>query len=245
MKTTALAVIVAAGSTALLLTGTRPTPAEAPTVPVQPAARAAAAPLSAAPPPVPAAAEQLTPVAIVVRSGVRGRLATTQTVTRTRDRVRLVIADERKEWLFVRNPVAHDRVSGYLIDHRARQIVEYDDTALLAREGLRGWADVITMRFDPRLLPTLQETGKVERRHGAEFRQFISRAPDDPGVVEVWWSQAQLLPLRLVVREGRALLSAEIVDIEPMSDAATLEMPARRFPAYASLDVADASDHRD
>jgi alkaline phosphatase len=28
-------------------------------------------------------------------------------------------------------------------------------------------------------------------------------------------------------------------------DTTTLEMPARRFPDYASLDLADASDHRD
>jgi hypothetical protein len=246
MKTTAWLAVAAASLIALFLTGVRPTlPDEPPAVPVQPAARAAETPRSSQPPPpVPAAAEPLAPVTIVVRSGVRGRATTTQVVTRTHDRVHLIIADERKEWLFVRNPVAADRMAGYLIDHDARQIVEYDDTSLLVQQGLRGWADVVTMRFDPRLLSTLQATGKVERRHGTEFRQFVSHTPGDPGVVEVWWSQTQLLPLRLVVRERSAVLTAEILDVGPVRDAATLEMPGRRFPDYPALDVADASDHR-
>jgi hypothetical protein len=247
MKITAWLAIGAAGLIGLLVTGVRPTlPDEPPAVPVQPAARAAETPRSPQPPPpVPAAAEELTPMTITVRSGVRGRAATTQVVTRTRDRVHLVVEDERKEWLFVRNPVAAGRMAGYLIDHGARQIVEYDDTSLLAQQGLRGWADVVTMRFDPRLLPSLQATGKVERRHGTEFQQFVSPAPDGPGVVEVWWSHTHLLPLKLRVREGSVVLSAEILDIGPVDDRAILEMPGRRFPDYAALDVADASDHRD
>jgi hypothetical protein len=247
MKTVAWLAIGAAGLIVLLVTGVRPSlPDEPPAVPVQPAARAAETPRSTQPPPpVPEAVAELAPVTIVVRSGVRGRLATTQIVTRTRDRVHLVIEDERKEWLFVRNPVAADRMTGYLIDHGARQIVEYDDTSLLTRQGLRGWADVVTMRFDPRLLPELQATGKVVRRHGTEFHQFVSQTPDGPGVVEVWWSQTHLLPLRLIVRERSAVLSAEILAVGPVRNATTLEMPARRFPDYAALDVADASDHRD
>jgi hypothetical protein len=247
MNTTAWLAIGAAGLVALLWTGVRPTlPDEPPAVPVQPAERAAESPRSTQPPPpVPGAAEELAPVTIVVRSGVRGRLATTQIVTRTRDRVHLVVEDERKEWLFVRNSVWPDRLSGYLTDHGAKQIVEYDDTALLNHQGLRGWADVVTMRFDPRLLGALRATGNVDRRFGTDFSQFVSPTSDGPGVVEVWWSHTLVLPLRLVVREGSAVLSAEILDIGPVTDDAALDMPARRFPDYAALDVADASDHRD
>ena len=247
MKTTALVALAAAGFTVLAILGVRGTPAsERPqTVPAQPSARLADARRSLpGPPPVPAAAETLTAVTMTVRSGVVGRGMTTQIVTRTRDRVRRVVEGEDKEWLFVRNPVSPDRASGFLVDHRAKQIVEYDDTSLLTRQGLRGWADVIAMRFDPRLLPTLQATGRSERRHRAEFRQFVSRSPDQPGVVEVWWSEPHLLPLRLTVREGRVLLSAEIVGLVPESDSAALELPARRFPDYHALDVDDTSDHR-
>lgn len=247
MKTTVLLAIVVAMLAMLSLSGARRTSAgENPTVPVQPPARnSAPAGADSAPPPVPPEAEGLTPAAIVVRSTAEGRMVTTQVVTRTRNRVRLVVEGERTEWLFVRNPVAPDRVSGYLVDHRARQIVEYDDTALRARQGLRGWADVITMRFDSRLLPALRATGRSERRHGIEFVQFVAADPDRPGTAEVLWNQSQLLPLRLVVRTGGALLSAEMLSVEPVTDLAGLEMPAARFPDYATLDVADASDHRD
>jgi hypothetical protein len=215
------------------------------TVPVEPPLRTATArPAGLEAPPLPAAAESLAPLKITIRTSIDGGATTTQLVTRTRDRVRLVLEGGRREWLFRRNPVHPERVDGDLIDHDARQILAHDDTQLLAGLGLRGWADVIMMRFDPRLLPSLRATGAVERRGGAAFKRFLAADQEAQGIVDVWWSEPLLLPLRMTVHHGARRITATIISFGPAEDPPALEAAASRFPDYESLDAVDAKEPR-
>ena len=69
---------------------------------------------------MPEGAETLPPIRFTVTttwSGPQGRRTTSQRVTRTVDRMHLLMEGTDKEWLFERNPVDRRRVSGYLIDH--------------------------------------------------------------------------------------------------------------------------------
>lgn len=218
-------------------------------IPTEPAARMAPAsgpPIDA--PPVPLDAETLMPLTYVVETQWErpGQAAerTKQTVTRTKDRVRLVLEGGDQEWVFERNAVHGDRVSGWLIKHAARQIVAYDDSHLLRALQIRGWADVLMMRVDPRALETLQRTGERREHGGAEFVRYVSENPAGTGVLDVWWSQELLLPDRLAVREGETVMRSTVTRLDRSVDAASPAAPRTRFPDYDVIDVSDAADHR-
>jgi hypothetical protein len=205
-------------------------------------------PQSGEPRPAPAAADALAPLTITLATvweGPRGqRHETTQVVMRTTDRVRLVLDGVRKEWLFQRNAVEPARVSGYLVDHTSRQILVHDESELRTGQGLRGWADVLMMRFDPQILSTLQATGKRNRVDGDTFTQYIAADRQRRGVVEVWWSDALLLAQRLVVREADYVTTSTITRIDRAIERSTLADPRGRFPDYEIIDPGDAGDHR-
>ncbi len=116
----------------------------------EPKRRAPDAP-PAAPPSLPADAHSIAPTTfdIVVRPGpaTKDRLAVRQTVSRTADRIHVMGRDGR-EWLFERNPIDPRRVSGTLVEHRAKVLVLYEETDLRMVLGIRGWADVLALGVD-------------------------------------------------------------------------------------------------
>jgi hypothetical protein len=219
--------------------------------PVLPARTSAAPAVIPEPPSVPQGAEALAPIAFTVTtswSGSSGTRTTSQRVTRTADRVHLVIEGERQEWLFERNPVDGRRVSGYLIDHEKRQILTYQESDLRNEQQLRGWADALMMRFDRAVLPRLRRTNEHEIMRGATFTRHVApdenRAEPSDGVLEVWWSDAFLLPLRLKVRQQGVLVSAVIDRLEPVVSLTLLADPRTRLARYETLDVADSRERR-
>jgi hypothetical protein len=177
------------------------------------------------------------------RSLPTGRQTTAQVVTRTFDRVRIAVEGGRQEWLFVQNAAYPDRASGYLIDHRARQVRLHDEQALRAAIGVRGWADVLTMRFDRTILSTLRATGLRRSVGELTFAQFVATGSKDQGIVEVWWSEELLLPLSLTRRESGIEVRSDIEDLTTHADESLLLEPVFRFPDYESRDAADAQDH--
>jgi hypothetical protein len=203
-------------------------------------------PAPPAPPDLPARASGLTSatfewvVAWEGADGARGRSA--QTVLRTVDRVLMVAEDGASEWLFERNPVDVRRVSGYRVDHEKRQILIHYDSDLRARLRLRGWADVLSLGFDPSALQELRATGERRAYAGAEFDQFVAPQPGVPGVVEVWWSESLMMPLLLTVREGDVLRTSKPEALDTQVETSRLADPRVRFPGYAVLDVADLPD---
>jgi hypothetical protein len=199
-------------------------------------------------PPLPAAASALAPMTfeLVATSetpeGPRGK--TTQTVLRTADRVLLVPEGGGSEWLFQRNPVDNRRVSGYLVDHARRQVLVHHDSDLRNRMRLHGWADVLTMRFDPQSLAVLHATGERETAGGETFDRYVARDQPTQGVSDVWWSDTLLLPLRLTVRAADAATTWTIERLAPGVDVERLDDPRRRFPQYTVLDISDSLERR-
>jgi hypothetical protein len=172
----------------------------------------------------------------------RGRHRTSQRVTRAADRINLVMEGTRKEWLFEQNPVDRRRVSGYLVDHEARQILAYQESDLRNEQQLRGWADALMMRFDPSVLLRLKRTDQREMAFGVTFTRYLAREPSRDGVQDVWWSDAMLLPLRLKTAHAGVVVTSTIDSVDRAVALAVLADPRVRFPTYESLDVIDARD---
>ena len=158
-----------------------------------------------------------------------------QTVSRTRDRVHLVVAG--REWLFERNPLDRRRVSGWLVEHAGKTIVLHEESDLRHRLDLNGWADVLMLGFDSRALSGLTATGQAKTIAGIRFRKFI--APDQASAVsEVWWSAEQALPSALVSRAPTGQTHVSVEHVRAGVDPERLRSPLLRFPAYQVLDLA-------
>lgn len=195
---------------------------------------------------LPASARDVVPIAITMTSALQGpdgqRGSTTQVSTRTADRVHVALDGSRREWLFEQNPVDEARACGYLVDHEARQILVYDDSALRNEHGIRGWADVWSMRFDPAALDGMKATGESTFVGGERFVRYVAPDPGQDGTVEVWWSGRLALASRLVVRHAGRVMSSTVTRIDRDVQAGVLEDPRRRFLGYAVVDPADAGD---
>lgn len=196
------------------------------------------------PPPLPAGANALAPMTFELVSasetpdGRRGRA--TQTVLRTADRMLLIADGGGSEWLFQRNSVDGRRVSGYLVEHAERRILVHHDSDLRNRMQLRGWADVLMMRFDPQALATLDATGERQTAGGATFEQYVAREAASQGIAEVWWSGTMLIPLRLTVRAADVVKTWTIERFDTGVQAGQLADPRLRFPQYDVLDITDS-----
>jgi len=202
-------------------------------------------PLISQPPSVPASAAHLPRLSYVLkttRSSKAGRQVSTESMTRSHDRVRMTLEDGQ-EWLFVQNTRYPTRVFGYSIDHKAREILLHEETTLRTEMGIRGWADVLTMRFDPAILGTLRDTGERRQMAGATATRFVSPDPARDGVTEVWWSEELLLPLSVTARKADVTVTSVVDGLTTDVDASLLADPDQRFPQYKSEDVADAHDH--
>jgi hypothetical protein len=215
--------------------------------PVTPPRTSAPPPEIPDPPALPAGADALLPIRFTVTTtwaGAQGNRQTVQRVTRTPDRVHLLMEGTRKEWLFERNPVDRRRVSGYLVDHGARQVLAYQESDLRNEQQLRGWRDALLMRFDPESLGGLQPSTQSESVFGATFARHIAADQTRDGVIEVWWSDALLLPLRLTIRHRGVTTTATVDRLETPGSLEVLADPRARFPDYASLDVTDSRERR-
>lgn len=196
---------------------------------------------------MPASANDVPPMVFTVvttRTDEHGtRRVSKQTVTRTIDRIRLVPDGSQREWLFERNPVDPRRISGYLIDHRARQILVHQESDLRNREQLRGWADAWFMRFEPRQLSGMRRTKETVAIGGATFARYIGGGASGEAE-EVLWSDRYLLPGQLTFREAAVVTISRIENLKFPSRTPDLGDPRALYPQYQVLDLADVGDDR-
>jgi hypothetical protein len=211
-----------------------------------PARTAPAAPPLPDPPALPPGADAVPSLsfrATLVWQGAWGEQRLVQDVVRTADRVRIVPEGAASEWLFERNPVDTRRASGYLVDHVTRRVLVHQESDLRNRLELRGWADVLMMRFHPERLTELRPTADRERAAGATFVRYVTTDAGRPGTTEVWWSDTLLVPLRQTVREPERVVTTTLSRLSHEVDLAELGDPRLRFPEYDVLDVADQHEH--
>lgn len=165
-----------------------------------------------------------------------------QTFSRTTDRVHLKVRDGA-EWLFVQNPVDGRRVYAYLIDHEHKVLVRHDESELRTGQQIRGWLDVLTLGFDPGGLVELKATDRIEAVGGVPFTQHLRPTPGT-GIQEVWWSDTQLLALRIVSSTGLQTRTVSVDHIREGVDVALLSPPEQRFPSYRTVDLPDWLEER-
>jgi hypothetical protein len=207
---------------------------------VLPTRRAPDAP-PAQPPLLPDGAEHITPLtfeAIVRRQPAAGPAQTvSQSISRTVDRVHVATSDGR-EWLFERNTRDPRRVSGYLVEPAARAIIVYEESNLRNALGIRGWADVLMVGFDPTLLDGLRRTGTTRTIEGIRFVRY-EPARGATSTREAWWSDDELFASSFVRRDDTGSTRFAVKRVQLGVDAALLQLPPVRFPAYRVVDFAD------
>ena len=166
-----------------------------------------------------------------------------QTLLRIDGRAALVPDGSRREWVFERNGLDPRRVSGYLIDHAARQIVVYQESDLRNRERLGGWADVWHIRFDPRELQQMTRTGETSWVGGVSFVRY-RRGRAASGTVLVDWNEEHGLPGRMEIRDAEGLTVLRVDRLTRPVDATAVEDPRVRYRDYEVLDVSDLEERR-
>ena len=246
LAVTVLLFAMGAATAAALMTWRQPAEGIAEAAAIVPSKRTAPEPPPIPPPPpLPvgvASLPSLTFVLETTRSGPNGTHHTSQTITRSHDRVRLALEGGRQEWLFLQNVVYRDRAAAYLTDHDRREIRFHEESPLRSLMQIRGWMDVLTLRFDPTVLTSLRDTGERRQTSGSTVKRYVSNESGGDGVVEVWWSEDLLLPMFLRLRDSGTEVTSIVKGLSQITDATLLAAPEFRFPSYKASDPADA-DH--
>lgn len=192
------------------------------------------------PPELPAAARHIQPMTLeaVVRQKLPagGSRSTRQTITRTAERIHLR-AEKAREWLFERNPLDPKRVSAWLVDHKSRVVVVYEESELRNTMGINGWADVLTLGVDASRFAELTLTSERRTRGGIRFSRYVSKTGHSQPS-EIWWNAEQALP-QAIVSNGKGGASLVVDKISSVVDTTVLRSPAVRFPSYVVIDLAD------
>lgn len=180
------------------------------------------------------------------RTDARGTTVTAhQRISRGPHHVHVSNPDDEHEWLFEQNPLDPRRVSGTFIDHRARVVVEYAESALALEQGLDGWATIAALRLDPRTLTTLQWSERSDSGRRRVVREYRAPADDRASALRhATWSPELAIPTSYEVVDGTTRVRAEAKRIEAGVDAVVFEAPLVRFPTYAVRDVADWREER-
>ena len=205
---------------------------------VAPPERHSDPPRAIEPPAVPAALQAPIELTVELETKVQrpgGTSTRRENVARSAGRVNIRLDDGQVEWLFVQNPVDPRRVSAQLVDHRQREIIEYDESELRMNGIARGWADVAGFGIGPDVIARLEPTGQSERRFGFDFVEL--RPPAGAAGNAVWWSQEAALPLR--VSGASAALSRDVRSVERGVDPTRFVEPRQRFANYGVIAVAD------
>lgn len=165
----------------------------------------------------------------------------TRVISRAKERIHVFFEDQGQEWLFVRNPRDGRRVLGRLIDHKERVILDYPEADLVDNRVARGWVDVFTIGVSPDRLADLCSTGRRKEQGGIVFDQYVAKGCEECKTKfnEVWWSNEQALPLKIVSSEAHGGWIQKSVAIRLGVDENVLRDPEERYPAYATMDMVD------
>lgn len=138
-------------------------------------------------------------------------------------------------WIFERNPVHHEEVTGFRVDGERRKLIEYPFTDLAFEGVARSWSSLVRLGVAPAELAELERTGESVEAFGIRFDEL--RDPDaSSGMIgQIFWSEEHQLPLR-VLRAGGGRIEVESLRLT----SSTGRQSARdAYPGYAVQDVAD------
>lgn len=193
----------------------------------------------AAVPELPAGARHVKPLTLHVvvhrRTAQARPQVVRQTISRTSDRVH-VTAGAGREWLFERNSLDPRRVSGFLIDHGRRTIVEHEESDLRNSLGVNGWAEVLLIGLDPAALGHLTATREARTLAGMRFVRHVPEQKD-AALSEVWWNEHQALASAFTIRDAGGTTRTFLERLRGGVDTELIRSPALRFPAYNVVDL--------
>lgn len=156
------------------------------------------------------------------------------------DVVHLSDPDGGDEWLFRRNPVATDEVSGVRVDHASRFLIDYTDSELASEAVLDGWARLAQLFVSPEELELLRPTGETSEFAGFAFERRVRAGEAAVGeLLEVEWSTELGLPRRAAWRTQDG---ERVQELSALRRADLAERPAgfsERWPEYARKDLSD------
>jgi hypothetical protein len=158
--------------------------------------------------------------------------------TMSRTSTRIHVRGERNEWLFQRNPVDPRRMTGQLVHHATKLIIQHEESDLRNMFGLNGWADVLMLGIDGAALRRLTATSRSRTTAGIRFKELRAADPGI-GLVDAWWSDEQAMPSAFTLRQDGGATNMKVIRLRPEVDESLLLDPARRFPAYRVIDVAE------
>jgi hypothetical protein len=174
--------------------------------------------------------------ATIRQQGPHGHVRVLQeSITRTADRIHIGRADG-PEWLFERNPIDPRRASGYLIDHGSRSVVFHSDSDLRTRFGISGWAHLLTLGFDARLLEGWTRVNNVRNLGGMRFTKFVGAGKVRAAV---WWNADNVLPAEYVIRDSSGTTKLSLANVRAADNRGVLQSSLQRFPEYREVDLAD------
>ena len=164
----------------------------------------------------------------------------THVVARTPNRVYVAFEGQGQEWLFLRNPVDGRRVTGQLIDHHQKAVLEFHESDLANAHVVGGWADVMTLGISLGQLEKMHATGESQVHQGIAFERYVGKTADErTSQVEVWWSAEYALPWKIRRTMAQGEWVQELIALGRNVDQAFLKDPLKRFSEYATMDVVD------
>ena len=197
--------------------------------------------------PVPATLPELPPAAraiaqatirLAVQDSAPRKKPEQQTITRTAGRIHVAREDGR-EWFFERNPIDPRRVSAAAVEHASREVVLYAETDLRMMMGIRGWADVLTLGFDPDRLAHYEPTAKTRTIDGVRFTRYVSTNGGPGSEADIWWNGEQQLASGFTISDRTGTSRFVVESISPRVEAESLQPPSKRYPNYTVINVAD------
>ncbi|MGC4067130.1 MAG: hypothetical protein QM784_21320 [Polyangiaceae bacterium] len=193
-------------------------------------------------PVVPAQYESLRPVSLRLETTIEenGRvLHQRKRVMRTSQFVSVKPEGVAHEWWFARNQRDPRRVSGILVEHQRRAIVEYDESELRTLGIARGWLDVVSLGMGADALNGLTDTGETQMALGLDFREWSEKSGTQAPRNFVLWNGTESLPLRTRSRTQAGFIEQRLLEVRFDVDTSQLREPRERFPEYRVMDVAD------
>lgn len=159
---------------------------------------------------------------------------------RSADRIGLTWTDSDEAWLFERNPMAPDELTGVRIDHTSGLLVDYTDSDLYSEGVIDGWAQLAQAFIAPEELDGLRPTGEQRSALGTTFERLVAAGEVNAGsILELDWNAELALPLRVVRQASSGTRVQELVALDLEPDLAELGRFAGRWPAYDRKELSD------
>jgi hypothetical protein len=144
-----------------------------------------------------------------------------------------------EEWLFERNPVVPEEVTGFRVETAQQKLVAYPFSDLVLEGQARGWSSLARLGIDPDELAKLERTGASVVAFGLRFDELADAQASGLQARRVLWCDERQIPLSIERASGWKL-ELESLELGPAPLAG--RRAAELYPEFAVQDVSDWRD---